>query len=257
MTEPARTTVDYEPRPPSNRTLVRDDMAYLLPMLVFMLFTWAGGHWKDFYPATYVAKTVVVAALLVVLWRQFTPVRWNHWWLGVIVGVVGIFQWVGMQLWLQNVWPNVVANFTFIDEGIRNGIANHFKPGPDVFDPTKVFGSPAALYAWYAVRIAGAVLVVPVMEELFWRDFLWRTVISPNDFKLAQVGEWDWKAFVIVPLIFAVVHGNWWLTAIGWGFMIGALLAYTKSLGACIIAHATTNLLLGAWVLYSRQWSPW
>ena len=98
---------------------------------------------------------------------------------------------------------------------------------------------------------------MPFMEELFWRDYCWRSVIAPNDFKLAHVGEWDWKAFVIVPLIFAVVHGNWWLTAVVWAFMIGGLLAYTKSLGACIVAHATTNLLLGAWVLYSRQWSLW
>ena len=49
---------------------------------------------------------------------------------------------------------------------------------------------------------------------------------------------------LVVPLIFAVVHGNWWLTAIVWALMISLLLAYTKSLGACIIAHATTNLLL-------------
>ena len=75
--------------------------------------------------------------------------------------------------------------------------------------------------------------------------------------KLAKVGEWDPKAFVIIPLIFAVVHGNWWLTAIVWALMIGGLLVYTRSLGACIIAHATTNLLLGLYVLYTKQWFFW
>jgi CAAX prenyl protease-like protein len=101
------------------------------------------------------------------------------------------------------------------------------------------------------------VLVVPVMEELFWRDFLWRSLLAPNDFKLAGVGEWDWKAYLIVSGAFALVHGNWWLTAIVWGLMVGALLVYTKSLGACILAHATTNLLLAVYVLYTRQWHFW
>ena len=107
------------------------------------------------------------------------------------------------------------------------------------------------------MRMATAALLVPVMEELFWRDFLWRTIIAPNDFKLAQVGEWDWKAFVGVSLFFATVHGNWWLTSIIWAMMIGWLLVRTRSLGACIIAHGVTNFLLAIYVLYTRDWAFW
>jgi len=99
--------------------------------------------------------------------------------------------------------------------------------------------------------------VVPVMEELFWRDFLWRTIIAPNDFKLAHVGEWDWKAFALVAGFFATVHGNWWLTSIVWASMVGWLLVTTRSLGACIIAHGVTNLLLGVYVLWTKQWFFW
>jgi CAAX prenyl protease-like protein len=112
-------------------------------------------------------------------------------------------------------------------------------------------------YAFVAIRLIGAVLVVPVMEELFWRDFLWRQILAPNDFKLAHVGEWSWAPFLGVSVAFAVVHGNWWLTSIVWGLMIAGLLVYTKSLGACIIAHAVTNLLLGAYVLRTRDWAFW
>jgi CAAX prenyl protease-like protein len=95
------------------------------------------------------------------------------------------------------------------------------------------------------------------MEELFWRDFLWRTIISPNDFKLATVGERDATAIVVVCLAFSFVHGNWWLTSIVWAAMVAWLLVYTKSLGACIVAHAVTNLLLAGYVLYSRDWAFW
>jgi uncharacterized protein len=231
---------DYAPAPRRGR----DDLAYLAPMFVFLILTWLGTNatFKQYVPHAYVvsyaAKTLVVAVLLVLLWRHYTKIRWNHWWLGVVVGIVGIFQWIGMQLWLQRRF-------------------DVFDPSGEAFDPTKAFSSQAALYAFYAVRLAGAVLVVPVMEELFWRDFLWRQILAPNDFKLAQVGEWSWTPFLGVSIAFAVVHGNWWLTSIVWALMIAALLVYTKSLGACIIAHATTNLLLGGYVLWTRDWAFW
>jgi CAAX prenyl protease-like protein len=224
--------------PALHRNRLGDDVAYILPMGVFLVLVWVGGQWKSLYPAAYVTRVLIVAALLAALWRHFTKIRWNRWWLGVIVGVAGIFQWVGMQLWLQN-------HFEF------------FRPKGDAFNPFDTFKTPAVLWGFIAVRLVGAVLVVPVMEELFWRDYLWRQIIAPNDFKLAHVGEWDPTSVLVVCIAFATVHGNWWLTAIVWGAMIAALLLYTKSLGACIVAHATTNLLLGLWVLKTHQWSFW
>ena len=238
MSDQKPVAANRAPAAPPEEGPVRDDLAYLLPMAVFMVFTWAGGNWKSLYPLTYVAKTVVVAAMLFAFRRLYTRVRWNYWWLGLIVGVIGIFQWVPMQLWLQQ--------FPF------------FKPPKpeDVFNPFRDI--PAAwVWAFIGVRIVGAVLVVPVMEELFWRDFLWRQILAPNDFKLAKVGEWAWPPFLIVAGAFAVVHGNWWLTSIVWALMVGTLLVYTKSLGACIIAHATTNLLLAGYVLWTKDWAFW
>jgi len=234
-------TLDYEPVPPRrrDRLAVRDDIAYLLPMGVFMLFTQAGASWPGLYPASYVAKTVVVAGLLVWLWPHFTPIRWNGWWLGVLFGVVGIFQWVGMQHLLER-------HFAL------------FRPDPEkLFDPMAHFSGPAERWAFIGIRLAGATLLVPVMEELFWRDFVWRTILAPNNFKLAKVGEWGWGPFLIVPVIFATVHGLWAPTAVVWALMIGGLLLWTRSLGACIVMHATTNLLLGLYVLRYHEWSLW
>lgn len=235
-------TLNYES--PPKKPLVRDDVAYVLPMAAFLAFIWLGtkgadtGHGNTWYPWTYLARTVVVGAMLFAFRHAYTKIRWNHWLLGLAVGVIGIFQWVGMQLFLQN-------HFEF------------FKPDTKAFNPDLFFSDPTMRWAFIGVRLLGAAVVVPFMEELFWRDYCWRSIIAPNDFKLAKVGEWDPKAFLIIPLIFAVVHGNWWLTAIVWALMIGALLVYTRSLGACIIAHATTNLLLGLYVLYTKQWFFW
>src|SRR5215204_5301400 len=123
MTAPT-TQAPAEAEPPSRSAgWLRDDVAYVLPMFTFLAFTWAGTKWKHLYPHTYVAKVVATAILLAVCRRYFTKIRWNHWWLGVIVGVIGIVQWVPMQLWLQK-------HFEF------------FKPSPDVFNPFDTFATP-------------------------------------------------------------------------------------------------------------------
>ena len=214
-------------RPPTSRL---DDLAYVLPMGVFLAFTALGGHDASLYPFSYVAKTILTALVLILMRRRYTPISWKYSWLGILVGIMGLVQWVGMEKLIGAYYP---------------------KMSHDIFDPTQVFSSPANRWAFIAVRWAGASLLVPVMEEFFWRDYLWRTLLAPNDFKLAEVGEWDLKTFLIVAIIFgAGVHVEW-LTAIVYGLLIGVLLVKTRSLGACIIAHGVTNFLLGGgdWIL--------
>ena len=226
--------------PPAARPLsaVPDDAAYWIPMGLFLGCLWVGGQWPALFVPSYVVRVVATAGALFLLRSHYTRVRWDYWWLGLIVGAVGIVQWVGMQAVLERHVPL-------------------FRPSGDVFDPAERFPVAWRFWSFAAVRLAGAVLVVPVMEELFWRDWMWRTVLAPNDFKLARVGEWAWPPLLVVTGAFATVHGHWWPTAVVWGLLIGGLLVYTKSLGACIVAHATTNLLLGAYVLVYHQWSLW
>jgi len=207
-------------------------------MACFLLLTWVGGHWPALYPASYVAKTIAAAGLLFYFRNHYTKIRWSYWWLGLLIGIVGVVQWVGMEKLILHYWPN------------------YPRPTAELYNPYEHFASAAAMWSFIIIRWMGASLVVPMMEELFWRDYLWRTILAPNDFKLAGIGEWDWKPFVFVSLLFATVHIQW-MTAVVWGFIIAALLVYTRSLGPCIIAHGVTNLLLGAYVLYTKNWYYW
>jgi len=158
--------------------------------------------------------------------------------LGVLVGVVGVVQWIGMEKLFMS---HDMFRFTRLTGDIR----------AEAFRPFELFAdSPLLLVGFYIIRLLGASLLVPVMEELFWRDYLWRSIASPNDFRLHGVGEYDRGAFWLVPLVFAMVHPQW-LTSIVWALMIAWLLVRTRSLGACIVAHGVTNFLLGAYVLIS------
>ncbi len=241
----------------------RDEIAYLAPMFSFLVFIWLGNNWKAehpwTYPAAYVGRTICAAVLLIVFWKRYTPIKWDYWWLGIIGGVLGIIQWIGMDTLIQNSYM-LFGEAQRHADGSKNFALwwkDFFALDPEkAFNPREFFTSPAAMWSWIAVRIIGASIVVPFMEELFWRDYLWRRIAAPNDFKLARVGEWDRIAFWVVALAFCIVHPQW-LTAIGWGLMVGSLLLYTKSLGACIIMHGVTNLLLGLYVLKYNAWAWW
>jgi membrane protease YdiL (CAAX protease family) len=55
-------------------------------------------------------------------------------------------------------------------------------------------------------------------------------------------------------LLFGLNHGSMWPAGILYGLLMGLLLIRTRSLGACILAHALTNLTLYLYVIYTGDW---
>src|SRR5215211_6014506 len=99
MTAPSQPPIKQESQPHAEQSRgYIDEVAYIAPMAAFLALIWVGTTWKSLYPTSYVARVVIVAILLAVFWRYYTKISWRFWWLGVIVGVIGIVQWVGMQL---------------------------------------------------------------------------------------------------------------------------------------------------------------
>ena len=105
------------------------------------------------------------------------------------------------------------------------------------------------------MRLSGAALIVPVMEELFWRSYLMRWLENPN---FSQVSPALISAFPFFAsaCLFALEH-NLWLAGLLAGLAYSWLYCHFRNLWAPIIAHALTNTLLGCWVLYTAQWSYW
>ncbi|MBN1142674.1 MAG: CAAX prenyl protease-related protein [Deltaproteobacteria bacterium] len=126
---------------------------------------------------------------------------------------------------------------------------------PGVTPDPALLGSEAARVAWIAVRLFGAVLVVPVMEELFWRSFIIRYLIHA-DFETVPIGAFTWFSCLATIVLFGLEHN-----LIAAGMMAGAaynlLLYRTRSLFRCVVAHAVTNLALGIYVLKTGQWQFW
>src|ERR1022692_4247599 len=106
------------------------------------------------------------------------------------------------------------------------------------------------------VRVLESAILVPVLEELFWRGWLMRWVIRP-DFESVPLGQYTALSFWAVALLFATEHGPYWEVGLIAGVSYNWWLVRTRNLADCMLAHAVTNALLAGYVLVFDQWQYW
>ena len=106
-----------------------------------------------------------------------------------------------------------------------------------------------------AMRVIRSVVIVPIVEELFWRGWVMRWLIDA-DFRRVP---WAHTAtsFWTVALLFAAEHGPYWDVGLAAGVIFNLWMVRTKSLGDLILAHAVTNACLGAYVIAAGKWEYW
>ncbi len=119
---------------------------------------------------------------------------------------------------------------------------------------------------WLAtVRLFGAAVVVPVIEELFWRSFLLRFVITllpgepasvTPEFTSIPLGTYTPLSLLVTVMLFGSEH-TLWLAGMMAGVVYTLLLYKTRRLWPCVVAHGVTNLLLGIHVLVTQEWQWW
>jgi uncharacterized protein len=107
-----------------------------------------------------------------------------------------------------------------------------------------------------ALRTIRAVVIVPIVEELFWRAWLMRWIISDN-FQTVPLGAYQARAFWIVAILFASEHGAYWDVGLIAGIIYNWWMIRSKSLGDLILAHAITNACLSAYVIVAGKWEYW
>jgi hypothetical protein len=130
----------------------------------------------------------------------------------------------------------------------------HAKPRPEGFDPGIVPG----MTPWMlAARFTRLVVVVPLLEEIFWRGFLLRYLVR-EDFETLPFGRCSRFSFWAVAAAFTLVHQPCdWPAAFMTGILLNLVAVRTRSLAACVAAHAVANLALGLYICATRQWGFW
>jgi uncharacterized protein len=183
----------------------------------------------------YAMRVAVVAGVLLWYWKRYAELgsgralRFTDWMLTAAVGAAVFVFWINLD-------------FNPLAVGGASG-----------YDPR----APQGGIDWglAATRLTGAVAVVPIMEELFWRSFLLRWIKNPQFLKVApaQVGA---KALAISAVLFGLEH-HLWFAGILAGLAYGWLYMRTGNLWAPVVAHGATNAILGVWVLETGSWQFW
>jgi hypothetical protein len=107
-----------------------------------------------------------------------------------------------------------------------------------------------------ALRTMRAALLVPVIEELFWRGWLPRW-IQGTPFSSIPLGQYTQRAFWITAVLFAAEHGPFWEVGLVTGIIYNWWMQRTRSLGDMMLTHAVTNLALSLYVISTGRWMFW
>ena len=216
--------------PPAER--VNLTAAYLTPQLALLATSLLSGlfvigeldRWYGF-------RVVAASALLYVHRAQLPKPSWPASWQAPLLGVLGFGLWYALL------------------------------PKPPAAD-VELFRSelgalpPLETAIWLAVRVLGACLIVPLAEELAFRGYLLRRMISA-DFEAVPKTQWSALALAGSSLAFGLLHGAHWLPAT----LCGVLYAYAQRMRGltsdAVVAHAITNGLIALLVLAGGAYWLW
>jgi CAAX protease family protein len=214
----------------------------VLPFFAFMLLLMlrgavpADGSWGIDPRWIYGLSVLVVGGMLIV-WRAEYGELFRQTW-------PDARQWlfaVGVGLLIFVLWIQLDAPWMVLGEATAE-----FRP---------LSGDGAILWPLVGVRWIGATLMVPVMEELFWRSFLMRWIQRP-DFETVDPRGVGVRAVVLSTFLFVLAHPLWLAAALA-GLAYAWLYIRSGRLWVSIIAHAVTNGALGIWVVATGQWQFW
>ncbi len=227
---------------PARDTTRSPFLAYAVPMLLFILLLGMGALLKQpggpFWRSRpefwiYPVQTLLCGGALFFFRRVylFQPLRRPFF--VIAIALVVLVLWIAPQQFLG------------------------FPARYDGFDPTLLAGSPALYFATLVLRLLRLILVVPMLEEIFWRGLLLRYLVAEN-FEAVPFGTFSWFSFTVVTLGFALSHAPAdWPAALVAGVLYNLVAYRTRSLTSCIAAHSLTNFALGCWILSTRQWGFW
>lgn len=223
----------------------KSPLPFVVPFVLYLLGTSLiaslGVAW---YPVAYAAVVALVGGVTWFLLRRETILLVHgNVWLGVLVGVVGIAAWIALSHLRLETW---VAQY----------LPDFLKPGDRVsYNPFENLKSTGAIWGFVLVRVIGIAIVVPIIEEIFWRGFLLRWLIDP-DWEKVSLGTYTRNSSLTLVVFFALAHPEW-LAAAMYCFLLNGLLYWKRDLWLCVVAHSTSNLLLAIYVLATGSWWLW
>ena len=205
--------------------------AFLVPFLAILAASFvsraASGYFEWLYPLRFLAAAVAIWYFR----AEYKKLDWRFSWTAPLAGLAVFLIWIAPTFWF---------------------------PHPEVTPLASALAalSPTARYAWIAFRIVAAIVTVPIAEELVFRGYLTRRILS-RDFESVPFRNITFLSIAISSIAFGLMHGQQWIVGIIAGLLYALVVKSSSRIGDAVAAHATTNLLLAAWVLTRGDWFLW
>jgi membrane protease YdiL (CAAX protease family) len=225
--------------------------AHVVPFLAWMVLLTLTSRADWPRAAAYAVRTALCLGALVYFrpWRYYTGFRPRHLVPAVAAGI-GVFAlWIAPEVGMggrPSLLRELYLRFGILPFGIPPAL---LKPWPSPYDPA-VCGWPLTL-----IRLAGSAFVIAIAEEFFWRGYLYRR-LQNHDFLAVDPGRFDRETFWLVAGLFGLEHQRYLVGAMA-GAVYGYLYLRTRDIRAVCVAHATTNFLLGLYVIRTGLYVFW
>ena len=212
---------------------------YVLPFAVFVVFLAIQNYIPLPGQADLAVRTVVLTGVLAFFSRNVLSFRPTRLLLSTLLGVAVFVLWVAPDV----LFPHY-REHTLFQNPVMGKLHSAFS------------GDLGRDRIALALRFFRAVILVPIIEELFWRGWLMRWLISPR-FESVRFGAWTASSFWITAVLFASEHGPYWDVGLMAGIIYNWWMTRSKCLADCIVAHAVTNFCLSVYVIGTGQWQYW
>jgi uncharacterized protein len=186
----------------------------------------------------YPVRIVIVTGILAGISRPYAGLRARRPWASAALGIAVFVVWIAPDLLFH------YRHYWIFQNAVTGAASGSLAPAlqHDVF--------------FLTCRVASSVLLVPVIEELFWRGWVMRWLVD-SDFRKVPLGAYTAGSFWLAAILFGSEHGPYWEVGVAAGIAYNWWIVRTRNLADCILAHAVTNACLSAYVLIGGQWQYW
>jgi len=207
--------------------------AFLLPFLMTLAAGMIAGAAKEAggLERLYLLRFFAAIAMLWLFRRSYASLSWRCDWLAPAIGAVVFVIWIGLDR----------LSSPFADREVSFALT---------------VSSPAVKVTWITFRVLAAVVTVPLTQELAFRGFLMRRLLS-RDFELVSFRRFSWCALLGSSVVFGFLYGGYWIAGIIAGILFGFALIRRGRIADAVLAHATANALLAAYILEYHKWHLW
>ena len=226
---------------PSVRTVPMDETndaaVYLLPLLAILGAGLISGATSGGFEWMYGLRLVAALGAFYAYRREYRRMEWRFGLLGPAAGAAVAAFWIALDLWMRHKGAAGGAALNSVAEGLA-----------------RLSGGQRAV--WISLRLATSVIAVPLAEELAFRGYLARRVMSSN------VEDVPFRSLSLIAMLgsslaFGAMQGKMWVAGMLAGLVFAVVAKLRGRLGEAVAAHAMANLTIAIWVLARGAYSLW